>query len=117
PTASAARRSARGAVATRPERGRSSPCSKRRPGAIRGSPSAATRRSWTQGRRGRSSSSPPTRRRWAKPPPGGRGRARRGSEGEMKVIVISDMEGVSGVVKWEQVDGGEPLYEEARKLY
>lgn len=35
----------------------------------------------------------------------------------MKVIVISDMEGVSGVVKWEQVDGGEPLYEEARKLY
>jgi D-amino peptidase len=35
----------------------------------------------------------------------------------MKVLVISDMEGVSGVVKWEQVDGGESLYEEARKLY
>jgi D-amino peptidase len=35
----------------------------------------------------------------------------------MKVIVISDMEGVSGVVKWEQVEGGESLYEEARKLY
>jgi D-amino peptidase len=35
----------------------------------------------------------------------------------LKVIVISDMEGVSGVVKWEQVDGGEPLYDEARRLY
>jgi D-amino peptidase len=35
----------------------------------------------------------------------------------VKVLVISDMEGVSGVVKWEQVEGGEPLYEEARKLY
>ena len=35
----------------------------------------------------------------------------------MKVFVVSDMEGVSGVVKWEQVDGGETLYEEARKLY
>ena len=35
----------------------------------------------------------------------------------MRIFVVSDMEGVSGVVKWEQVDGGEPLYEEARKLY
>ena len=35
----------------------------------------------------------------------------------MKVFVISDMEGVSGVVKWEQVEGGESLYEEARRLY
>ena len=35
----------------------------------------------------------------------------------MRVIVISDMEGVSGIVKWEQVDGGEALYEEGRKLY
>jgi D-amino peptidase len=35
----------------------------------------------------------------------------------MKVFVVSDMEGVSGVVKWEQVSGGESLYEEARKLY
>ena len=35
----------------------------------------------------------------------------------MRVFVISDMEGVSGVVKWEQVEGGEALYEEARKLY
>jgi D-amino peptidase len=30
---------------------------------------------------------------------------------------MSDMEGVSGIVKWEQVDGGEALYEEGRKLY
>jgi D-amino peptidase len=35
----------------------------------------------------------------------------------MKVFVISDMEGVSGVVKWEQVEGGESLYEEGRRLY
>ena len=27
------------------------------------------------------------------------------------------MEGVSGIVKWEQVSGGESLYEEGRKLY
>ncbi len=31
--------------------------------------------------------------------------------------MISDMEGVAGIVKWEQVDGGEALYEEGRKLY
>ena len=35
----------------------------------------------------------------------------------MRVFVVSDMEGVAGVAKWEQVDGGEALYEEARKLY
>jgi D-amino peptidase len=35
----------------------------------------------------------------------------------MRVFVVSDMEGVAGVVKWQQVDGGEALYEEARKLY
>jgi D-amino peptidase len=35
----------------------------------------------------------------------------------MKVHVISDMEGVAGIVKWEQVTGGEPMYEEARRLY
>src|SRR5919198_5584055 len=35
----------------------------------------------------------------------------------MRVHVISDMEGVAGIVKWEQVTGGETLYEEARKLY
>ena len=35
----------------------------------------------------------------------------------MRVHVISDMEGVAGIVKWEQTSGGEPLYEEGRKLY
>src|SRR5437764_7335 len=35
----------------------------------------------------------------------------------MRVFVISDMEGVSGICKWPQVDGGEPLYEEGRRLY
>src|SRR6188508_2272785 len=35
----------------------------------------------------------------------------------MKVHVISDIEGVSGVVKSEQGDGGESLFEEARRLY
>ena len=35
----------------------------------------------------------------------------------MRVFVLSDMEGVSGLAKWEQVEGGESLFEEARKLY
>ncbi len=35
----------------------------------------------------------------------------------MKVHVISDMEGVAGIVRWQQVGGGEPLYEEGRRLY
>src|SRR5919109_1819410 len=35
----------------------------------------------------------------------------------MRVHIISDMEGVSGIVKWEQVTGGERLYEEGRILY
>src|SRR5438132_10947279 len=35
----------------------------------------------------------------------------------MKVHVISDMEGVSGIVKWQQTSGGDPMYEEGRKLY
>ncbi len=35
----------------------------------------------------------------------------------MRVHVISDIEGVSGVVKPEQGDGGESLFEEARRLY
>jgi len=30
---------------------------------------------------------------------------------------MTDMEGVSGIVVWEQVNGGEPMYEEARRLY
>jgi D-amino peptidase len=35
----------------------------------------------------------------------------------VRVHVISDMEGVAGITKWEQVMGGEPLYEEGRRLY
>jgi D-amino peptidase len=37
----------------------------------------------------------------------------------VKVLIIGDMEGVAGIVKWAQVDGaaGDPAYHEARKLY
>jgi D-amino peptidase len=35
----------------------------------------------------------------------------------MRVLIMTDMEGVSGIVVWEQVEGGKPLYEECRKLY
>lgn len=35
----------------------------------------------------------------------------------MRVFIVSDMEGVSGVVRWDQVNGGAPMYEECRKLY
>jgi D-amino peptidase len=35
----------------------------------------------------------------------------------MKVFVISDMEGVAGIVKWQQVSGGHAMYEEGRRLY
>jgi D-amino peptidase len=35
----------------------------------------------------------------------------------VKVIVISDMEGISGIVRGEQTHGGSPMYEEGRKLY
>jgi D-amino peptidase len=37
----------------------------------------------------------------------------------MKVFIVSDMEGVAGVVKWQQTDGakGDVAYHEARKLY
>lgn len=35
----------------------------------------------------------------------------------MRVLIMADMEGVSGIVVWEQVDGGAPMYEEGRKLY
>jgi D-amino peptidase len=35
----------------------------------------------------------------------------------VRVHIISDMEGVAGIVKWEQVTGGEPMYEEGRRLY
>lgn len=35
----------------------------------------------------------------------------------MRVLIMTDMEGVSGIVVWEQVSGGSPMYEEGRKLY
>jgi D-amino peptidase len=35
----------------------------------------------------------------------------------MRVLIMSDMEGVSGIVKWDQVTGGKPMYEEGRRLY
>ena len=35
----------------------------------------------------------------------------------MRVLIMSDMEGVSGIVVWDQVNGGAPMYEECRKLY
>ena len=35
----------------------------------------------------------------------------------MRVHIISDMEGVSGIVKPEQTSGGDPMYEEGRRLY
>ena len=35
----------------------------------------------------------------------------------MRVFIISDMEGVSGIVRWKQVNGGEDLYQEGRRLY
>lgn len=35
----------------------------------------------------------------------------------MQVLIMSDMEGVSGIVVWEQVTGGGPMYEEGRRLY
>ena len=35
----------------------------------------------------------------------------------MKVFIVSDMEGVAGIVKWQQVTGGHAMYEEGRRLY
>ena len=35
----------------------------------------------------------------------------------MRVHIISDMEGVAGIVRGAQTNAGEPLYEEGRKLY
>ncbi len=35
----------------------------------------------------------------------------------MRVHIISDLEGVSGITRWEQVTGGAPLFDEARRLY
>ncbi len=35
----------------------------------------------------------------------------------MKVFIVSDMEGVAGIVKWQQTTGGHAMYEEGRRLY
>ncbi len=35
----------------------------------------------------------------------------------MRVLIMTDMEGVSGIVVWDQVMGGAPMYEEGRRLY
>ncbi|MDQ3778332.1 MAG: M55 family metallopeptidase [Actinomycetota bacterium] len=35
----------------------------------------------------------------------------------MRIHIISDMEGIAGIVRGEQTNGGEPLYDEGRKLY
>jgi len=35
----------------------------------------------------------------------------------MKVLIMADMKGVSGIVTWSQVNGGAPMYEEGRRLY
>jgi D-amino peptidase len=35
----------------------------------------------------------------------------------VRVLIMSDMEGVSGIVDWAQVSGGAPMYEEGRRLY
>lgn len=35
----------------------------------------------------------------------------------MRVLIMTDMEGVSGIVVWEQVNGGEAMFEEGRLLY
>src|SRR3954468_6196202 len=35
----------------------------------------------------------------------------------MRVLLMSDMEGVSGIINWDQVNGGAPMFEEGRRLY
>jgi D-amino peptidase len=35
----------------------------------------------------------------------------------MRVLIMTDMEGVSGIVVWDQVTGGAPMFEEGRELY
>jgi D-amino peptidase len=49
----------------------------------------------------------------------GRGRDRGPGNGGIvvRVMIMSDMEGVSGIVAWEQVNGGAAMYEEGRRLY
>jgi D-amino peptidase len=35
----------------------------------------------------------------------------------MRVLIMADMEGISGITRWSQVEGGAPMYEEGRRLY
>lgn len=35
----------------------------------------------------------------------------------MRVLIMADMEGVSGIIRWEQVTGGTAMFMEGRKLY
>lgn len=35
----------------------------------------------------------------------------------MRVLIMADMEGVSGIVRWDQVTGGKHQYEDGRRLY
>lgn len=35
----------------------------------------------------------------------------------MRVLIMADMEGVSGIISWKQVTGGEHFYDECRRLY
>jgi D-amino peptidase len=35
----------------------------------------------------------------------------------MRVLIMTDMEGVSGIVVWDQVNSGAPMFEEGRRLY
>ena len=35
----------------------------------------------------------------------------------MRVLMMTDMEGISGIVDWQQVNGGAPMFEEGRRLY
>jgi len=35
----------------------------------------------------------------------------------MRVLIMADMEGISGIVTWGQVTGGEKMYDEGRVLY
>ena len=43
----------------------------------------------------------------------------RGGGGRVKVFIVSDMEGVAGIVKWQQTDGTKEkrAYHEGRELY
>jgi D-amino peptidase len=35
----------------------------------------------------------------------------------MRILIMADMEGVSGIVNFGQCNGGDPMYEEGRRLY